>query len=73
LFLAGLTLLIGLNKAYQFFFQRRKWKGTVTFLGGILVVFLKYPKIGIAVELFGFINLFGYFNFNIFYLHSANN
>ena len=30
------------------------------FLGGILLVFLKWPFIGFIVEIFGFLNLFGY-------------
>lgn len=30
------------------------------FLGGILLVFLKWPFIGFLVEIFGFLNLFGY-------------
>eukprot|EP00160_Parvularia_atlantis_P001333 Unigene11070_Nuclearia_a/m.33855 Unigene11070_Nuclearia_a/g.33855 ORF Unigene11070_Nuclearia_a/g.33855 Unigene11070_Nuclearia_a/m.33855 type:complete len:142 (-) Unigene11070_Nuclearia_a:85-510(-) len=61
MFLAGVTLVIGVGKAYNFFFQARKWKGTATFLGGIVLVFLRWPKLGMAVELFGFVNLFGDF------------
>jgi hypothetical protein len=36
-------------------------RGTTCFLGGILLVFLKYPFIGMIVETFGFLNLFGDF------------
>src|SRR5690606_23649107 len=61
LFLGGLALIIGLQRLRLFFFQMRKLKGTVCFLGGILVVFLGWPVIGMIIEMFGFINLFGYF------------
>lgn len=30
------------------------------FVGGILLVFLKYPFFGVLIEMFGFLNLFGY-------------
>jgi hypothetical protein len=61
LFLAGVVLVIGLGKTYSFFFQTRKLRGTACFLGGIALVFLKWPILGMALELFGFINLFGDF------------
>lgn len=32
----------------------------VSFLGGIVLVFLKYPFFGVLIETFGFLNLFGY-------------
>jgi predicted exporter len=59
LFLCGLVLVIGVGKTYAFFFQSHKLRGTACFLGGITLVFLHWPLIGMAVELFGFINLFG--------------
>jgi hypothetical protein len=34
-------------------------RGTACFIGGILLVFLKWPFIGVIVETFGFLNLFG--------------
>ncbi|KAF9936524.1 Golgi Transport [Mortierella antarctica] len=61
LFLAGLTLVIGTQKTIFFFARRQKIRGTICFFGGILLVFIKWPKIGVIVELFGFINLFGDF------------
>ncbi|KAJ1547581.1 Golgi Transport, partial [Cladochytrium tenue] len=59
LFLAGLFLVIGAQRTYAFFARREKLRGTACFFGGILLVFLKWPVIGMLVELFGFINLFG--------------
>lgn len=61
LFLSGITLLIGFRKTILFFRRRNKWRGTICFLGGIILVLLKYPIIGMLIELFGIINLFGNF------------
>ncbi|KAF4567752.1 Golgi Transport [Pleurotus pulmonarius] len=61
LFLSGITLIIGPTKTFYFFARKQKIRGTVCFLGGILLVFLKWPFIGVVVEVFGFLNLFGDF------------
>jgi hypothetical protein len=61
LFLAGVMMIIGMNKTFRFFFQKRKLKGTACFLGGIGLVLLGWPVIGMGVEGFGFLNLFGDF------------
>ncbi|KAF8556323.1 Got1-domain-containing protein [Imleria badia] len=61
LFLSGLTLIIGPQKTFYFFARKQKLRGTICFLGGVLLVFFKYPFIGMVVETFGFLNLFGDF------------
>lgn len=61
LFLAGVLLIIGPAKTYRFFFQVRKAKGTACFLGGICIVLYGWPVVGMCVEGWGFINLFGDF------------
>ncbi|TDL26208.1 Got1-domain-containing protein [Rickenella mellea] len=61
LFVSGLTLIIGPQKTFYFFARKQKLRGTVCFLGGILLVFLKWPFVGMLVETFGFLNLFGDF------------
>ncbi|KAL1412918.1 Golgi Transport [Vanrija albida] len=61
LFLTGLPLIIGPTRTFYFFSRREKWRGTVCFFGGIILVFARWPKIGILVEFVGFIGLFGSF------------
>lgn len=60
LFLSGLTLIIGPQKTFYFFARKQKLRGTACFIGGILLVFLKWPFVGMVVETIGFLNLFGY-------------
>jgi hypothetical protein len=60
LFLSGITLIIGPQKTFFFFARKNKLRGSVCFIGGILIVIvLKRPVIGMVVETFGFLNLFG--------------
>ncbi|CAG9808044.1 unnamed protein product [Chironomus riparius] len=61
LFISGLTCIIGFRRTYNFFFQKHKIKATVAFFLGITVVLLGYPLIGMIVETYGFILLFGGF------------
>jgi len=61
LFLSGVTVGLGLKKTGRFFFQRRKLRGTTCFIFGIFLVIVGWAFIGLVVELFGFINLFGDF------------
>ncbi|KDQ57690.1 hypothetical protein JAAARDRAFT_207176 [Jaapia argillacea MUCL 33604] len=61
LFLSGITLIIGPQRTFYFFARKNKLRGTVCFIGGILLVFFKWPFVGVIVETFGFLNLFGDF------------
>ena len=61
LFLLGITLLIGFKKTLIFFKRPAKLRGTVCFLGGIALVLVGWPVVGMAVEVFGILNLFGNF------------
>ncbi|XP_074833561.1 vesicle transport protein GOT1A-like isoform X3 [Carettochelys insculpta] len=58
LFLSGLAIIIGLRRTFSFFFQKEKLKGTSFFLGGILIVLLRWPLLGMLLETYGFIALF---------------
>ncbi|KAF7315266.1 hypothetical protein MIND_00041000 [Mycena indigotica] len=61
LFVSGITLIIGPKKTFYFFARKQKLRGSICFVGGIILVFLKWPFIGMIVETFGFLNLFGDF------------
>ncbi|CAO3590671.1 vesicle transport protein [Absidia repens] len=61
LFLSGIAAIIGPRSTLVFFTRREKLRGTICFLGGILLVLSKYPLLGFIVEVFGFLNLFGDF------------
>lgn len=71
LFIAGLTLIIGPQKTFYFFARKNKMRGTACFFGGILLVFFKRPFIGMLIETFGFLNLFGLVFPSIFGLIAA--
>ncbi|CAG9106211.1 unnamed protein product [Plutella xylostella] len=58
LFISGLACVIGLQRTFFFFFQRHKLRASVAFFGGIVVVLLGWPVVGMVAELYGFILLF---------------
>ncbi|XP_061584748.1 vesicle transport protein GOT1A [Cololabis saira] len=58
LFLAGLTFIIGFRRTAHFFFQRHKFRGSLFFFGGVLLVLFRWPVIGMVVESYGFVLLF---------------
>ncbi|XP_034023614.1 vesicle transport protein GOT1A [Thalassophryne amazonica] len=58
LFLIGLTVVIGIKRTVQFFFQRNKFRGSFFFLGGVSLVLCRWPFIGMMVETYGFVVLF---------------
>lgn len=58
LFISGLALVIGLERTFRFFFQKHKLKGSSCFLGGVLVVLIGWPLIGMIIEIYGFVLLF---------------
>ena len=47
------------SQTVAFFARRNKLRGTACFMGGIVLVFLRYPFWGMLIEAFGFLNLFG--------------
>ena len=59
--LLGLILVIGIEKSTRFFVQSEKLKGSSCFFGGILVVLLGWPIVGMVIEIYGFVALFGGF------------
>ncbi|XP_078715193.1 vesicle transport protein GOT1B isoform X2 [Lampetra fluviatilis] len=62
LFLAGLAFVIGLERTFRFFFQKHKLRAAAFFFGGILIVLVGWPMIGMVLEIYGFFLLFrGFF------------
>ena len=62
LFLVGCCLITGLGGIKKIFLAKGRLVGTVFFFLGIfLVVFIGWVKVGLFVQSFGFINLFGNF------------
>ncbi|XP_021098062.1 vesicle transport protein GOT1A isoform X4 [Heterocephalus glaber] len=60
LFLTGLSFIIGLRRTFSFFFQRHKLKATSFFLGGVALVLLRWPFLGMLLETYGFFSLFNW-------------
>ncbi|EJW85845.1 vesicle transporter GOT1B, partial [Wuchereria bancrofti] len=54
LFISGLVLVIGIQRTVAFFFQRHKVKASSLFLGGIIIVLIGWPLLGIVAEIWGF-------------------
>ncbi|XP_031629024.1 vesicle transport protein GOT1B isoform X1 [Contarinia nasturtii] len=61
LFICGLACIIGLERTFRFFVQRKKIKSSLAFFGGIVIVLLGWPLIGMIIESYGFFLLFSGF------------
>jgi len=61
LFISGLSFIIGLQRTFNFFFQRHKLKSSGCFFAGIFIVLLGWPLIGMLTEFYGFFLLFSGF------------
>jgi hypothetical protein len=59
LFVIGIPLLLGPGRTAGYFLQPRKARATGCLGCGIFLVFVGHPLIGIILELFGILNLFG--------------
>lgn len=59
LLLAGVALLLGLRSTLQLF--KVNYKGTISFMLGLFLIFVRWPVVGIIVEIYGCIILFGCF------------
>jgi hypothetical protein len=61
LFLTGLTLTIGVSRTLRFFVRPDRMRGIIAFFGGILLVLLRWPVLGMAGQVYGLLYLFGQF------------
>mmetsp|Transcript_2123 Transcript_2123/g.3066 ORF Transcript_2123/g.3066 Transcript_2123/m.3066 type:complete len:145 (-) Transcript_2123:191-625(-) len=69
LFVAGIMNIIGLWRTVRFFFgSPEKWWGTVMFLVGFALVLIRWPVIGMIVEVYGIYKLFFRFGEKILHL-----
>ncbi|KAL3634311.1 hypothetical protein CASFOL_021365 [Castilleja foliolosa] len=59
--LAGVAILLGWRSTLQLFTNRRNYKGSVSFVLGIFFIFVRWPIVGILVEMYGCFILFGGF------------
>jgi hypothetical protein len=60
LFLSGVPFLVGTGRTISFFMNPSRLRATSTFfVGAFLVIFAGWPRVGLLVECFGFLNLFG--------------
>lgn len=61
LFLVGLTLTIGPSRTLRFFSRKDRIRGIISFFGGVLLVMIRWPIIGMICQLYGLVYLFGQF------------
>jgi len=59
LFLLGIPLTIGPGRTMGYFLQPKKARATSCLVCGVFLVLVGYPVFGIALEIFGLLNLFG--------------
>ncbi len=59
LFVAGIPLLIGPGRTIGYFLQPKKARATGCLGCGLFLVLVGHPVIGILLEIFGLMNLFG--------------
>lgn len=59
--LTGVALLIGWRSTWNLFSNRANYKGSISFLLGLFLIFVRWPIVGIIFEIYGYIVLFGGF------------
>ncbi|KAF6161838.1 hypothetical protein GIB67_001136 [Kingdonia uniflora] len=57
-FLSGIALLLGWNSTWQLFTRRTNYKGSIPFLIGLFLIFVRWPLVGIIMEVWGSFVLF---------------
>jgi hypothetical protein len=59
MFIAGVPTTIGPSRTAGYFFQPQKMRASSCLFAGVFLVFVGWPILGIALEVFGILNLFG--------------
>ncbi|KAJ1432612.1 hypothetical protein B484DRAFT_327244 [Ochromonadaceae sp. CCMP2298] len=57
--IAGIFMLIGPTRVSGFFLKESRMQATIITVVGVLLVFWGKPKLGLIIEIFGLLNLFG--------------
>jgi Got1/Sft2-like family len=58
-FVAGVPMTLGPGRTAGYFFQPKKARATACLAAGLFLVFVGWPVLGILLEAFGLLNLFG--------------
>ena len=61
LFLTGLTFTIGASRTVRFFSRKDRIRGIIAFFGGVTLVLFRWPVIGMVLQMYGLVYLFGQF------------
>ncbi|CAF0725110.1 unnamed protein product [Rotaria sp. Silwood1] len=59
--IVGVILLLGIGRARTFFVQPDRLTGSACFFAGIALLLLRWPIVGVILEIIGFYKLFGGF------------
>ncbi|KAF1862897.1 hypothetical protein Lal_00009277 [Lupinus albus] len=59
--LAGVAILIGWRSMWNLFTNRTNYKGSASFVLGLFLIFVRWPIVGILLEIYGCVVLFGGF------------
>ncbi|CAI0397229.1 unnamed protein product [Linum tenue] len=59
LWLTGVAILLGWYTTWKLFTSRENYKGSVSFLLGLFFLFVRWPIVGIILEIYGCFALFG--------------
>ncbi|KAI3935370.1 hypothetical protein MKW98_027190, partial [Papaver atlanticum] len=60
-FLSGVVLLLGVKSTLKLFTNRQNYKGSLSFIVGLYLIFVRWPIAGIVIEIYGVIVLFSGF------------
>lgn len=59
--LSGVAFLLGWRSMWRLFTSKTNYKGTIPFFVGLFLIFVRWPIIGIIIQLYGAIVLFSGF------------
>ncbi|KAI4334778.1 hypothetical protein L6164_013488 [Bauhinia variegata] len=63
--LTGVALLLGWGSMWNLFTNRANYKGSASFLLGLFFIFVRWPVVGIILEIYGCIVLFSGFSSSV--------